>query len=311
MSRRMEQYKSFGRAKESQKKRREKVLLLQKQRRRRQFDLTRGIIVEAASDDEEDVDDCDNTTRQQQQQQLQQQQHLTEAENPTAMDENNDEHNGEETHTDMELKPNAFKHHSTTKKRKYANQLMEGEVFETAPDDIADNWQCVVCPKGRRCLIVSHNGYTQAFNKYGKSIVKFSSFLPGGGREVGCHRGSSVIDAIFNADDSTFYVLDIIYWHGMHILDSPFDFRTFWLQSKWEERPEITEVCEGNEYAMIALQRLPCDNDTIRAYLSNVPNADAVDGLSLYFTESVYEPGESPMMLWISADRIDEIIGEG
>eukprot|EP00055_Hartaetosiga_balthica_P014770 m.83007 g.83007 ORF g.83007 m.83007 type:complete len:1185 (+) comp8681_c2_seq1:261-3815(+) len=201
---------------------------------------------------------------------------------------------------------------SVTKKKqklpKYANQLMVGEVMESIPDDITDNWSCVVCPKGRRCLIVSHNGYTQAFNRFGKPLFKFNSLLPGGGRTPSNYRGSCVVDGIFNEETSTFYILDIIYWHGMHILDSPFDFRSFWLESKWMEMPDITEPSAVNKYAMIALPRLPCDNAQIHEYISNIPDQRSIDGLSLFFNNGVYEPGENPLVLWVGADKIEEVL---
>ena len=71
----------------------------------------------------------------------------------------------------------------TPPKRPYADQLMAGEWMKALPDDLAANWLFVMCPVGKRCLVISAKGRTMAYGRNGKCITKFPSSLPGGARK--------------------------------------------------------------------------------------------------------------------------------
>lgn len=81
---------------------------------------------------------------------------------------------------------------------------MFSEWLEDRPSDFDSNWLMVVCPVGKRCLVVASQvnfskfmykfkqinskkktlkGYTNVYNKAGKLISKHSSKLPGGCKE--------------------------------------------------------------------------------------------------------------------------------
>lgn len=61
-------------------------------------------------------------------------------------------------------------------------QLMLSEWLIDVPSDLGQEWIVVVCPVGKRALIVASRGSTSAYTKSGYCVNRFSSLLPGGNR---------------------------------------------------------------------------------------------------------------------------------
>lgn len=64
----------------------------------------------------------------------------------------------------------------------YRNQIMYAEYLESIPSDFAQEWITIICPKGKRCFVMSGNGQTISRSRGGKILGRFQSTLPNGSR---------------------------------------------------------------------------------------------------------------------------------
>ncbi|XP_022108126.1 snurportin-1-like isoform X2 [Acanthaster planci] len=151
------------------------------------------------------------------------------------------------------------------KPRYYRNQLMLSEWLVDVPTSLASDWLMVLCPEGKRNLIVAAKGKTSSYSKSGYRLSVFPSMLPGGCRK---HKHNntdySLLDCIFQEATRTFYVLDIMCWRGHPVYDSDTEFRFYWLQTKLAEVPELAVQTSTNPYRFLALPSYPCNQSAIK-----------------------------------------------
>ncbi|KAG9461868.1 hypothetical protein GDO78_015510, partial [Eleutherodactylus coqui] len=129
-------------------------------------------------------------------------------------DDDNQTEDADEDAEDMDVEP--------CKKlpRHYANQLMLSEWLIEIPPDLADLWLLVVCPTGKRSLVVASRGSTAAYTKSGYCVNRFPSLLPGGNRHCGpSGKDYTILDCIYNEEARTYYVLDVMCWRGHPVYD--------------------------------------------------------------------------------------------
>ena len=108
-------------------------------------------------------------------------------------------------------------------KIEHEHQLMLSEWFQDAPPDFATTWRMVVCPMGKRSLVIAKSGVTKVYTRKGVHINTFQSGIPGGNR--GCYAGLTVLDAIFCRDQATYFVLDVMVWNGHALEECETEFR--------------------------------------------------------------------------------------
>ncbi|XP_072727676.1 snurportin-1 isoform X2 [Ciconia boyciana] len=166
--------------------------------------------------------------------------------------------------------------------KRYANQLMLSEWLVDVPSDLEQEWVVVVCPVGKRALVVASRGTTAAYTKSGFCVNRFPSLLPGGNR----HNSTSdkvycILDCIYNEAKQTYYILDVMCWRGHPVYDCQTDFRFFWLFSKIQEEEGLGEKSRINP----------------------------VDGLLFYHKQTHYTPGSTPLVGWLRPYMVPEIIG--
>ncbi|XP_075620395.1 snurportin-1 isoform X2 [Balearica regulorum gibbericeps] len=166
--------------------------------------------------------------------------------------------------------------------KRYANQLMLSEWLVDVPLDLEQEWVVVVCPVGKRALVVASRGSTAAYTKSGFCVNRFPSLLPGGNR----HNSTSekvycILDCIYNEAKQTYYILDVMCWRGHPVYDCQTDFRFFWLFSKIQEEEGLGEKSRINP----------------------------VDGLLFYHKQTHYTPGSTPLVGWLRPYMVPEILG--
>uniref|UniRef100_V9KM21 Snurportin-1 n=1 Tax=Callorhinchus milii TaxID=7868 RepID=V9KM21_CALMI len=193
--------------------------------------------------------------------------------------------------------------------KRYANQLMLSEWLVDVPSDLAEQWLLVVCPTGKRCLIVASKGSTAAYTKSGFCVNRFPSQLPGGNRQnSAAGKDYTILDCIYNEVNRTFFVLDVMCWRGHPVYDCQTDFRFFWLQSKLQEEGEkLSEIATVNPFRFVGLQSSPCAPEAIYQILA----ADypfEVDGLLFYHTQTHYTPGSTPLVGWLKPYMVADIL---
>ncbi|KAJ0069767.1 hypothetical protein NL108_013292 [Boleophthalmus pectinirostris] len=164
----------------------------------------------------------------------------------------------------------------------YANQLMLSEWLVDVPSDLACDWLLVVCPVGKRSLIVASKGSTAAYTKSGYCVSRFPSLLPGGNRHNSAMgKDYTILDCIYSEVDRTYYILDVMCWRGHPVYDCPTEFRFYWLQSKVQETEGLSEIAKRNP----------------------------VDGLLFYHKQTHYTPGSTPLVGWLRPYMVADILG--
>nr|XP_028561861.1 tyrosine-protein phosphatase non-receptor type 9 isoform X2 [Podarcis muralis] len=120
--------------------------------------------------------------------------------------------------------------------KRYANQLMLSEWLIDVPPDLVQEWLLVVCPVGKRALIVASQGSTAAYTKSGFCVNRFPSLLPGGSRHTSATgKEYTILDCIYSEAQQMYYILDVMCWRGHPVYDCQTDFRFYWLHSKMQE----------------------------------------------------------------------------
>ncbi|XP_060611721.2 snurportin-1 [Anolis sagrei] len=221
----------------------------------------------------------------------------------TGMDEEEEKEKAEDEKEDMEVE--------LTKKlpKRYANQLMLSEWLIDVPQDLVQDWILVVCPMGKRALIVASKGSTAAYTKSGFCVNRFPSLLPGGNRRNSATgKDYTILDCIFNEAKQTYYILDVMCWRGHPVYDCPTDFRFYWLHSKMQEEEGLAEKSRLNPFKFVGLQSYSCAPDSLRDVLSTDFPFE-VDGLLFYHKESHYNPGSTPLVGWLRPYMVSDILG--
>ncbi|XP_052044233.1 snurportin-1 isoform X3 [Apodemus sylvaticus] len=166
--------------------------------------------------------------------------------------------------------------------KRYANQLMLSEWLIDVPSDLGQEWIVVVCPVGKRALIVASRGSTSAYTKSGYCVNRFSSLLPGGNRRNSTTaKDYTILDCIYSEVNQTYYVLDVMCWRGHPFYDCQTDFRFYWMHSKLPEEEGLGEKTKINP----------------------------VDGLLFYHKQTHYSPGSTPLVGWLRPYMVSDILG--
>ncbi|NXF07843.1 SPN1 protein, partial [Smithornis capensis] len=193
--------------------------------------------------------------------------------------------------------------------KRYANQLMLSEWLVDVPLDLEQEWVVVVCPVGKRALIVASRGTTAAYTKSGFCVNRFPSLLPGGNRHnSSSEKVYSILDCIYNEAQQTYYILDVMCWRGHPVYDCQTDFRFFWLSSKIQEEEGLGEKSRINPYKFVGLQNFPCSSDSLCELLA-MDFPFEVDGLLFYHRQTHYTPGSTPLVGWLRPYMVPEILG--
>ncbi|NXD29355.1 SPN1 protein, partial [Spelaeornis formosus] len=193
--------------------------------------------------------------------------------------------------------------------KRYANQLMLSEWLVDVPSDLEQEWVVVVCPVGKRALVVASQGTTAAYTKSGFCVNRFPSLLPGGNRHNSTSdKVYSIVDCIYSEAKQTYYILDVMCWRGHPVYDCQTDFRFFWLSSKIQEEEGLGEKSRINPYPFVGLQNFPCSSDSLCELLATDFPFE-VDGLLFYHKQTHYTPGSTPLVGWLRPYMVPEILG--
>ncbi|XP_077774970.1 snurportin-1 isoform X2 [Podarcis muralis] len=166
--------------------------------------------------------------------------------------------------------------------KRYANQLMLSEWLIDVPPDLVQEWLLVVCPVGKRALIVASQGSTAAYTKSGFCVNRFPSLLPGGSRHTSATgKEYTILDCIYSEAQQMYYILDVMCWRGHPVYDCQTDFRFYWLHSKMQEEDGLGKKSRLNP----------------------------VDGLLFYHKETHYNPGSTPLVGWLRPYMVPDILG--
>lgn len=192
----------------------------------------------------------------------------------------------------------------------YSLQL--SEWLRERPENICD-WILVPCPKGQRCLVVTYSGRTEMFTKSGRRRMYFHSLLPGGNGPRGC-KVSTILDCVYSHDEDTFYVLDALVYGNQELVHCEAQFRFFWLRSKFDECPELGLCNKYNKKSFKYLPRYDFENsadvsEAFQQYPFWPENVPRLDGWLFYHKEASYTCGSTPLVGWLFAFMVPDILG--
>jgi len=195
-------------------------------------------------------------------------------------------------------------------RKTYKNQLMLSEWLVEVPVDLAEKWLLILCPEGRRNLVIAANGSTKVFSKSGKQVKSFPSNLPGGNRNQNRRNTYTILDCIYSESNSIFYILDMMCWDGFQYYDCDTEFRLSWVQQKFIENQEMRTRSRINPYSFQPLPVYQCTRESIKEALNSpMPFSDHLDGLLIYHREVHYMPGKTPLVGWIKGYMVPELMG--
>lgn len=191
----------------------------------------------------------------------------------------------------------------------YANQLMLSEWLVDVPADLSSDWLMVVCPVGKRSLVVASKGSTASYTKSGYCVNRFPSLIPGGNRHNSAlGKDYTILDCIYSDVDRTYYILDVMCWRGHPVYDCSTEFRFYWLQSKVEEAEGLSEISKMNPFRFVSLNNISCSTESLQKALAHEYNF-TVDGLLFYHKETHYTPGSTPLVGWLRPYMVADILG--
>merc|ERR1712203_1248530 len=195
-------------------------------------------------------------------------------------------------------------------RKTYKNQLMLSEWLVEVPVDLAERWLLILCPEGRRNLVIAANGSTKVFSKSGKQVKSFPSNLPGGNRNQNRRNTYTILDCVFSESNSIFYILDMMCWDGFTYYNCDTEFRLSWIQSKFIENKDLRTRSRINPYSFQPLPVYQCTKESISDALNSpLPFNDPLDGLLIYHRRVHYMPGKTPLVGWIKGYMVPELLG--
>ncbi|KAK9808700.1 hypothetical protein WJX72_002173 [[Myrmecia] bisecta] len=187
-------------------------------------------------------------------------------------------------------------------KQYYAQQLMQPEWLTDIPCRLASDWYVMPRAEGRRCLVISSQGYTVSRLRNGSILHAFPSLLPNGSRRTGASADAfCILDCVYHEPNQTYYVMDLMCWKGYPLYDCAAEFRLFWLHSKLAETEAAGPAREQHRYPFVPVPAFHCNPAGLTSAHSG-PVDFQRDGCYLLHKEGQYELGPSPLaLLWKDA----------
>lgn len=278
----------------SQNKRRQEILKLQKERSRRIIDIGRGLLYQ-----EVEIPIENDTTEQNKASTLE-----TLPSNDNVVEDK------------MDIKQDRVR-----KPRKTFDEekLMIFERLMDIPEDFFENWLLALLPEGIRCIVTAYKMQTVARFENGEVMEVFPSYLPNGSRHSPGGRGSSsfcILDCIFDKQNNTFYILDVISWKGQFYSDCPTTFRYYWVNDKLSEIPKIQSITSSNYFIFKPIVNYKVKRETVLNIItqsfSNANNNSAVtpyvvSKLLFVHSEMYYDVGENPLACIVDQAEIPKL----
>lgn len=182
--------------------------------------------------------------------------------------------------------------------------------MESMPENFETEWLFVVCPPGKRRLLVAAHESTESYNNAGAPELKFMSCLPSGSEHLGeVHKADdlTILDTVYSAEQKKFYIVDVLHWKHYPYYDTEAEFRFFVLPTKYSELKDPTEKKDTvNEYPLELLQKYPCSVQKIGEVLQEAKSK--VEGLLFIKKDSLYVTKDSEEVLWLKLDQLKSIL---
>eukprot|EP00892_Ulva_mutabilis_P003393 jgi/Ulvmu1/1425/UM011_0154.1 len=177
-------------------------------------------------------------------------------------------------------------------KEYYANLLMMYEWMIGLPQDLGPGWRVLARPEGKRCLLIASRGRTVTRTNNGQVLHIFPSALPNGSANSRKQNRAafSIFDAVFHEPDSTYYVVDVLAWNGVHLCASDVDCRMPWARSHFDSMEAASEPFPGHRFRIRMCDMHVCNESGLAAVYHDV-TPYTKDGLIFSHSMSPYIVG--------------------
>ncbi|CAG8740595.1 2201_t:CDS:2, partial [Acaulospora morrowiae] len=206
------------------------------------------------------------------------------------------------------LKPARISQRKRRTRNPYSNQVMHAEEMCEIPCDLEENWYVVLCPVGKRCLVVSAKGKTICRMRNGFVMNAFESNLPAGSSTYSGNKTTDycILDCIYDQTTSTYYVLDMMCWKGHPIYDCDTEFRFYWLNAKLAEVDAPTRGILTHLFT--PLTSYPCNHERLKSLiLHNDSFGYRPDGLLFFNKKTHYVLGDTPLCGWVEMKKANDV----
>lgn len=90
------------------------------------------------------------------------------------------------------------------------------------------------------------------------------------------------------------------------------EFRFYWLKSKMEEMPSLSELSGDNAFVFTSLAYHQCSVSTMTSVMASESlfgqDGPALDGLLFYHSEAHYVPGRTPLVGWLKPHMMATVL---
>lgn len=185
---------------------------------------------------------------------------------------------------------------------KFKNILMLSEWMMESPKDL-DEYLLIPCPKGVRISLVlgerQSSNTCEAYYKNGMHFFDIKTNLP----------HDTILDCVFYKGTKTIYVLDVLMYAGRDLVNCDTEFRRFWLKSKFAE-DNLQSFSQDIKLKIIDDFDFS-NSHVVYECFQKYPTFDdgaLLDGFLFYHKKSSYTFGTTPLVLWLFAFMIDEVL---
>ncbi|CAL1526429.1 unnamed protein product [Lymnaea stagnalis] len=187
---------------------------------------------------------------------------------------------------------------------------MQSPYMEKAPENLEQDWLFIICPSGKRRIIVAANDITQTYKDGGATDLKFKSCLPSGNpglAEIHKYDDLTILDSLYCPDKKCFYIIDMLHWKHYPYYETEAEFRFFCLPDKFSELKSPSEVSANNEYPLELLEKHPYSQSKLESALKSAGHK--VEGVLFINKSSQYVCKDSEDTFWLKLDQIEKVLG--
>ncbi|EAR85666.1 mRNA capping enzyme (macronuclear) [Tetrahymena thermophila SB210] len=181
--------------------------------------------------------------------------------------------------------------------RKEIQSLMvQPQYMIEIPDDIGPNYFVMPRPTGKRCLVITQNQFTTSRDKNGILIHNFQSILPGGSKLGEKSKFYSILDCIFNEEQQTYYIMDVIIYKDLNMAENSTDMRFFWIQQKFSQN-EFQDISDCNQFKFKIVPKQICTRSSFKEVYQCKFDFQK-DGILFIHKDTDYKGGIHPNFLF-------------
>lgn len=177
----------------------------------------------------------------------------------------------------------------------WASQFMVPEWMIDVPHDLSQSWMVMPRPEGQRCLVTVSHGNVVVRHSSGAILDVFTAMSLAWAVDCGSQR-EYVLDCIHQ--DDMFYIMDILCWGGLALLDCTAEFRMFWKVSNVAPvlHAARSETPRSND-RFVLVQHYDATPEGIRMAYDAKDMSCQRDGMVFLHKLCCYHGGQSPLML--------------